>query len=46
MPHANEKVEKGDYDKPIEVKTLADVRKEPLPLPKQFFWKDLDLDDE
>lgn len=46
VPHANDEVKESDYDKPIEVKTLADVRKEPLPLPKGYFWKDLDLNDD
>jgi len=46
VPHANDKVEETDYDKPIEVKTLDDVRKDPLPLPKGYSWKDLDLNDD
>lgn len=45
MPHESDVVNEDDYDKPIETKTLDDVRKDPLPLPKGYFWKNLDLND-
>lgn len=45
VPQMNEKYEE-DINGPIEVKTLADVRKQPLLLPKQFEWVELDLNEE
>ena len=35
-----------DFNKPIEVKTVADVRTEPYPLPAPYFWDNLDLHDD
>ncbi|ETO11747.1 hypothetical protein RFI_25625 [Reticulomyxa filosa] len=36
----------NDVNDPVEVKTLDDVRKKPLLLPKDFEWFDMDLRDE
>ena len=42
VPQMGEKYEE-DINGPIEVKTLADVRKQPLLLPPQFEWVQIDL---
>lgn len=35
------------YDKPIDsIKTIADVRENPYPLPKGFVWADIDINNE
>jgi len=46
VPHKDDQVSEDAWDKPIEVKTLDDVQKNPLPLPKEYKWKDLDLNDD
>ena len=36
-------VEVDDFNKPVEVKDLAEIRVEPLPLPPGFVWSDIDM---
>ena len=38
-------VEEKDFNKPVEVKEVSDIREEPLPLPPNFYWDELDLQD-
>jgi len=45
VPQMNEKFEQA-INGPIEIKTQADVRQQPLLLPKQFEWVELDLNEE
>eukprot|EP01083_Nonionella_stella_P017732 49661_1 len=45
VPEMGQKFD-DDVNGPIEVKALADVRKQPLLLPKQFEWVELDLTDD
>ena len=46
VPKYYEPVADGDFDKPIEVKTLADVRKTPYDLPEGYSWCTLNLADD
>jgi hypothetical protein len=44
VPKINEKNDRPElWDKPIEVKKLEDVQKEPYNLPAGYAWADLDL---
>ena len=36
-------VETDDFNRPVEVKNVSDIREEPLPLPPGFEWSELDL---
>jgi hypothetical protein len=36
-------VEADDFNKPVETKTVAEVREEPLTLPPGFVWSEIDL---
>ena len=46
VPKYFEQVKMSEYDQPVEVKTLDDVRKDPLPLPEGYHWSVVDLSDE
>jgi len=46
VPKIGEKLKPEDYNQPIEVKTLGDVRREPLNLPAGYNWANLDLNDD
>lgn len=34
------------YDSTVKEQTLADIQKEPLKLPENFFWSNLNLNDD
>lgn len=47
MPKSSDLVTDADYDKAIEpLRTPADERQEPLPLPANFHWADVDINDD
>ena len=46
VPKIGEKIDESLLDLPIEVKTLEEVRKEPLNLPGPYHWANLNLNDE
>jgi glycylpeptide N-tetradecanoyltransferase len=46
VPKIGEKLNEEEYNKPIEVKGLEDVRKEPLNLPAGYNWANLNLADD